>query len=94
MVRRAGRVDTNHGAVRDAFIACGCLVQSLAGVGSGVPDLLVSRGGVIWLVEVKHGKGALTNQQVEWHAKGWPVWVVREVEDVPLIVRAMVEKSA
>lgn len=97
-MRLAARVDTNHREIAAAFRQCGCLVESLAPLGRGVPDLLVCRNvpgwpsrGVVALVEVKHGKGTLTPDQVEWHGKGWPVWIVRDVSDVPLIVWAMLE---
>ncbi len=44
--RRATRPhgkDANHDAIADALRACGYLVQSLAMVGAGVPDMLVGR---------------------------------------------------
>lgn len=88
-MRRAARVDGNHAEIRDAFRQCGCLVESLASVGRGVPDLLVTKLGCVALIEVKHGKGTLTPAQRGWHGKGWPVWVVREVADVPEIVRRL-----
>lgn len=86
-MRRAARTDANHGEIRDAFRQCGCLVESLAPLGRGVPDLLVSKHGRVVLVEVKHGRGTLTPDQVEWHGKGWPVWIVREINDVPIVVK-------
>ena len=88
-MRRAARIYGNHAEIRDAFRQCGCLVESLAYVGRGVPDLLVTKNGVVRLVEVKHGRGALTPDQQAWHGKGWPVAVVRDVADVPEIVRRM-----
>jgi hypothetical protein len=56
-----------------------------------VPDLLVCHvsTNVIGLVEVKTLAGQLTEEQVEWHGKGWPVFIVRCVEDVPEIVRRL-----
>ena len=42
-MRRAGKVDANQEAIVAALRASGCAVQSLAGVGAGVPDLLVYR---------------------------------------------------
>lgn len=83
------RVDTNHAEIRDAFRQCGCLVQSLAELGRGVPDLLVTKHGVVALIEVKYGRGELTPDQVAWHGKGWPVWIVRDVSDVPRIVKQL-----
>lgn len=52
-MRRAARVDQNHGRVVLALRAAGCSVLSLAPVGAGVPDLLVARAGRMWLIEVK-----------------------------------------
>jgi hypothetical protein len=85
---RAAKVDANHMQVVSALRAAGCLVESLAGVGKGVPDLLVgyenSAGELkFWMVEVKDGAKAksaqaLTPAQVGWHAKweGYPVSIV------------------
>ena len=41
MARRHGKVDLNHGELRDTFRALGCSVVSLADLGKGIPDLLV-----------------------------------------------------
>ena len=79
---RAARLDTNHVEIADAYRAMGYLVLSLARHGDGVPDLLVHRADVgLRLVEVKFGKGKLRRQQEAFQAKGWPVSVVRSVED-------------
>jgi len=47
-------------------------VQSLAGVGNGVPDLLVGYQGKTLLMEIKDGKKPpsarlLTEDQLRWH---------------------------
>lgn len=72
MVHRAAKVDANQKEIVDALRAIGCTVQHLHAVGQGCPDLLVGRGQVNYLIEVKDGakvKSAqkLTPQQVEWH---------------------------
>ena len=89
---RAAKVDANHTAVVSALRAAGCLVESLAGVGKGVPDLLVayeSHDGEcrFAMFEVKDGqkpKSAqkLTPHQVDWHKKydRWPVCLVDSPE--------------
>jgi hypothetical protein len=80
--RRAARIDANHGEIVEALETAGAVVQSLAAVGDGCPDLLVSRAGHMWLIEVKDGakapsKRALTPDQVNWRSR-WrgPVHVV------------------
>ncbi len=81
-MRRRGKVDTNHHELVDALERTGHLVLSLASVGSGCPDLLTwryDRG--FRLIEVKHGRGALTPDQETFIAKGWPVTVARTAEE-------------
>jgi hypothetical protein len=70
---RACRVDDNHVAVVKALRQAGATVQSLAGVGKGVPDLLVGIRGKTALFEVKDGAKVpsarkLTDDQLKWHA--------------------------
>lgn len=84
-MRRAAKVDSNHGEVVAALRAAGCGVLSLAAVGRGCPDLLVHSPK--WpfttvLIEVKDGSKPpsarkLTPDQEAFHAK-WegPIWVV------------------
>lgn len=93
-VRRAAKVDANHGEVVKALRAVGCSVLSLAAVGNGCPDLLVC---VPWnrrlhLIEVKDGsrppsERKLTDDQVKFHAnwKG-PIHVVMNVEQALAVV--------
>jgi hypothetical protein len=69
-------------------------VQSLAGLGDGVPDLLVGlRDKRIVLIEVKDGakppsERKLTPDQIKWHADwdGWPVYVVKSVDEALAVV--------
>lgn len=94
-MRRAANIDANHGAIVACLRACGCVVQSLAAVGAGVPDLLVGHRATrrLLLVEVKNPKKspagrALTPAQAEWHEawQGLPVYIVQRVEDVPALL--------
>lgn len=55
---RAKKVDTTHGAIRDHLRAIGWRVYDTASVGSGFPDLVVSRLGFTALVECKSGSEA------------------------------------
>lgn len=87
-MRRAAQVDANHRDIVDALRDVGCSVESLAGVGDGVPDLLVGFCKQTFLLEVKDGTKKpsaqkLRESQVDWHAewKGRPVIVVRSVAE-------------
>jgi hypothetical protein len=80
---RAAKIDANQEAVVTALRAAGATVQSLAGVGKGVPDLLVGFKGQTLLLEVKDGFKApsarlLTKDQIRWHGswKGGALAVV------------------
>jgi hypothetical protein len=68
-MRRAAKVDANHAAIVAALRRAGCSVQSLAGVGFGVPDLLVGVRGKMYLLEVKRPGEDLRESQVEWNSK-------------------------
>ena len=98
-MRRAAKVDGNQQAIVAALEAAGCAVQSLAGVGHGVPDLLVwmpwglkgvwsPSWGRYFLIECKDGS-SFTPAQKKWHAS-WPgpAHVANSVEDALLIVGA------
>lgn len=84
---RAAKIDANQVQVVSALRAAGATVQSLAGVGKGVPDLLVGHLGKTVLLEVKDGnkpKSAqkLTEDQLKWHGAwtGGPLAVVDSPE--------------
>ena len=71
-MRRAAKVDANQAAVVAALEKVGCTVQSLAAVGTGVPDLLVGYHGKNFLLEIKDGTKPpsaryLTEDQIRWH---------------------------
>lgn len=86
-MRRAAKVDANQEQIVQALRAAGATVQSLAGVGKGVPDLLVGYQGKTLLMEVKDGRLApsarrLTEDQLVWHGawRGGPLAVVDGVD--------------
>ncbi len=88
-MRRAHRLDGSHAAIVAELEARGASVLSLAGVGSGCPDLLIGYRRRMALVEIKDGdkppsKRRLTPDQAEfmlkWH--GPPVLIVSRAEDV------------
>ena len=86
-MRRDAKTDANQGEIVRAFEKCGAVVLSLAAMGRGVPDLLVSINNRLRLVEVKSAKGKLRPKQIEF-AQRWPVEIARNVSDVERIVRA------
>jgi hypothetical protein len=64
-MRRAARVDANHLDIAHALRRAGVHVTSLAAVGKGVPDLLLSFRGRWFVAEIKHGENGwkLTRHQ-------------------------------
>lgn len=85
-MRRSAKVDANQEQVVSALRSAGAMVQSLAAVGKGVPDLLVAFRGNLFLLEVKDGAKPpsgqkLTDAQKTWHqAWGALVEVVNSPE--------------
>ncbi len=80
---KAARVDKNHGEIIAAYRQLGYLVLSLAQMGHGCPDALVWRRDVGFkLVEIKTLTGKLRPAQVYFQALGWPVTLVRSVDDL------------
>ena len=91
-MRRAARIDANQPSVVAALRSSGCSCVSLAGVGEGVPDLLVGvptdAGGETHLVEVKDGSKVasaryLTRWQAVFHEswRGAPIVVLESVDE-------------
>jgi len=94
MVRRAAKIDGNHRAIVEALEAAGAVVQSLAAVGDGCPDILAGYRGVNHLIEVKDGSlppsgRLLTPKQKAWHAR-WQgkACIANNVADALLIIGA------
>ncbi len=92
---RAAKVDANHDQIVMALRVLGATVQSLAGVGKGVPDLLVGYQGETYLIEVKDGDKVpsarkLTPDQEDWHGKwtGGTLRVANNVQDALNIIEA------
>lgn len=72
MPNRPAKVDANQREIVEALRSIGATVQHLHAVAKGCPDLLVGRGGVNYLLEVKDGNKPpsarkLTADQIEWH---------------------------
>lgn len=94
--RRAARTDRNQIHIVEALRDAGAVVQSLATVGQGCPDLLVGFRGSLYLLEVKDGAKPpsarkLTPAQEEWR-KRWPGYahVVGNALEALVAVKAVV----
>lgn len=89
-MRIAARTDTNHTEIVKHFRYCGATVKSLAAIGKGMPDLLVSWRNITWLVEIKTTKGKLTEDQIAFQ-KGWSgcMALVRSPEEVENVMTQM-----
>jgi hypothetical protein len=85
--RTAARRDKNEAEIIDALRGVGCTVQQLSD--RGVPDLLVARHGVNYLMEVKAPRGKVNDDQQAWHEQ-WdaPVYVVRNYLEALKVVGA------
>jgi Holliday junction resolvase len=97
-MRRAAKVDENQARIVAALRSIGCSVQTMHGVGDGVPDLLAGTHGLNILIEVKDGKKSpskrkLTGPQVDW-ISDWrgSVKVVENVEQAIAAVNSAVER--
>lgn len=89
MIRRAARVDANHGEIVAALRAVGVYVHDTSAVADGFPDLCCLAQGITTLVEVKDGRKPpsarkLTPDQVRFHENarraGVTVHVVESIE--------------
>ena len=92
-MRRAAKVDRNHGEVRDTLRACGWTVVDTASVGGGFPDLIAARRGAVVFIEVKDGalppsRKRLTPEEERWHGLMLGAGAdVRVVEDAASVTR-------
>ena len=85
---RAAKVDQNHAEIVKALRDYGAMVWSLASVGRGVPDLLVTFKNTTILIEVKHGKNKLTEDQLKFHSD-WTGGILCIVTDVESAIRVL-----
>jgi hypothetical protein len=58
------RVDSNQSGIVEELLKRGFSVRSLAALGKGVPDLLVARGGINLLVELKSEKARVSGKKM------------------------------
>ena len=91
-MRRAAKVDGNHGEIVKALRNVGVAVKSTAAMGQGFPHLICALRGVNVLLEVKDGskppsERKLSAAQAEFIAT-WPglVYVVTSPEEAVAVV--------
>lgn len=93
-MRRAAKVDLNQDSIRNALEAAGCTVQSMAMIGQGCPDLLISRAGKWHVLECKQGRGKLNDAQWRWQrSHNAPVHTVRTIDEALQAVGAIKEPA-
>jgi len=86
MGRYNRRKDSNQNEIVEALEQAGCAVTDMSTAGDGFTDLLVTRAGVHYLVEVKSGTGKLNQLQIDFHTKHKPVYTVRSVDEALRVV--------
>lgn len=79
-MRHAARQDANQRELVTALEQLGWLVDDLSRAGNGCPDLVVTRGDITRLVEVKMPKGKRTMAQIKFHDRHHVV-VIRSLAD-------------
>ena len=92
-MRRAAKIDANQTEVVAALRQAGAFVRSLAAVGDGMPDLLVTFNGKTALLEIKDGAKAkssqkLTPDQVKFHQE-WTGGTLSVVDGVEAALRVL-----
>lgn len=93
---RICRTDRNQAEIVDALRKVGCAVAHTHMVGNGFPDIVVSRDGKTYLLEIKDGtkppsrRGLTPDEQrfhIEWRA---PVHIVYSIDDA---IKVVLEKA-
>lgn len=67
MPRYHAKVDLAQAGIVKALRGMGAVVQSLAMVGQGVPDILCAYSGKTYLAEIKTGNAKLNEREQRWH---------------------------
>lgn len=87
-MRRAHRLDANHHEISTALVNAGAQVQCLAGLGCGVPDLLVCYQGRTFLVEVKDGSKPPSERKLTDDERKFARWWKGEIAVVSTVEEA------
>lgn len=94
-MRRARKVDANQPDIVEALRLLGCTVAITSDLGDGFPDLVVRKGLVVRLVEVKDGAKPpsarkLTKHEQQFQQEWEPVYeIVESVDDAVRLARSM-----
>ena len=85
-----GRYNRKKDSIQNEIVAAlelvGCAVTDMSAAGEGYPDILVTRAGQHYLIEIKSSKGKLTAPQVLFHEKHTPVYIVRSIGEALRVV--------
>jgi Holliday junction resolvase len=73
-------VDAPHKLITEALRKCGWLVIDTSRLPKFV-DLVAAKGDRVLLIEVKAGRGKLTVAQQLNASMGWPIKIVRSVDE-------------
>ncbi len=89
-MRYKRKTDANQAMIKRALEWAFYHVTDLSGAGRGIPDLLCTRNGQCFLVEIKNRQGfnKFTSAQVEYYRQvKAPVFVVRDINDVESLIK-------
>lgn len=81
MGRYRHRLDTTHGPITEVFESAGWLVKNCSQLDGWVDLTVLSPRGRLFLIEAKTGTGKLRESQSKLIADGWPVVVLRSVDE-------------
>ena len=93
MSKYAKRVDVNQKEIVKVLRDLNCSVVHLHECGKGIPDLLVGKDDITYLVEIKRdAKASFTSAQIEFQSSwtGSPVVRINNVDEAIAFVKNMV----
>lgn len=94
-MRRRGRTDTNQKEIVKIFRQLGFSVAITSMVGSGFPDIVISKHKKNWLVEIKDGEKFLSQRELtedekkfiaEWRGT---VYIVETIEQALALAKLL-----
>ena len=87
---RRKRTDHNQAMISRSLQWAGYHITDLSGAGKGIPDLLCTKNGQCFLVEIKNkqGRNRFTPCQIEYYRQvKAPVFVIRDINDVESLIK-------